>query len=109
MAASAAFRQRQRTDRHPDHSAPAQHRALVPQTPPRNAEFPSDVRASIDEATAAANALHTQSNGKHRSPKWPGKSDLYIFRTDGMSCARETVEASGCLSFGHPSSQQLLL
>ena len=78
-----------------------------------------------------------------RGDKWPGKADLFIVRTDGMSCARETVEgvlimpwltlalslllrsasarsmlaahtlawnaASGCLSFGHPSSQQLLL
>lgn len=67
------------------------------------------MRASIDQTTAAAKQHHHLHNGRSRSEKWPGKADLFVVRTDGMSCARETVEASGCLSFGHPSSQQLLL
>ncbi|BDA47453.1 NAD kinase 2, chloroplastic [Coccomyxa sp. Obi] len=40
---------------------------------------------------------------------WPKKAEIYIVRTDGMSCSRETVRASGCLSFAHPSTQQQLL
>lgn len=40
---------------------------------------------------------------------WPRKSDLYILRSDGMSCTRETVAACGSLSFSCPSSQQHLL
>lgn len=37
------------------------------------------------------------------------KAGLYIVRTDGLSCSRETVEATGCLTFAHPSTQQHLL
>ena len=39
----------------------------------------------------------------YRPRSWPAKADLYLVRTDGMSCARETVRglmrvqtAAGC-------------
>jgi len=42
--------------------------------------------------------------------EWPRKADLYIMRTDGRSCSRETVTAaSGCFSFSYPSTQQQML
>lgn len=44
-----------------------------------------------------------------RPPRWPQKSDLYILRSDGFSCQRETVTSEGSLEFEHPSSQQHLL
>ncbi|KAL4425441.1 hypothetical protein ABPG75_009457 [Micractinium tetrahymenae] len=40
---------------------------------------------------------------------WPQKSDIYILRSDGHSCTRETVQPSGNLQFACPSSQQQLL
>ncbi|KAL4446755.1 hypothetical protein ABPG77_007999 [Micractinium sp. CCAP 211/92] len=41
--------------------------------------------------------------------QWPHKSDIYILRSDGHSCTRETVLPSGNLQFACPSSQQQLL
>lgn len=41
--------------------------------------------------------------------QWPQKSELYILRSDGHSCTRETVQPSGNLQFACPSSQQQLL
>ena len=33
----------------------------------------------------------------HCRPKsWPKKAELYIVRTDGMSCSRETVRGKMC-------------
>lgn len=41
---------------------------------------------------------------------WPQKADLFVMRTDGQSCSRETVAAtSGCFSFDYPSTQQHML
>ncbi|KAL6785146.1 NADK1 [Auxenochlorella protothecoides x Auxenochlorella symbiontica] len=37
------------------------------------------------------------------------KSDVYLLRSDGLSCSREIVEANGSLSFACTSSQQHLL
>ncbi|KAK9847234.1 hypothetical protein WJX84_010809 [Apatococcus fuscideae] len=48
-------------------------------------------------------------NGAPKGNKWMKKADLYIVRTDGLSCTRETVEATGCLTFAYPSTQQHLL
>lgn len=48
------------------------------------------------------------SNGKD-SNAWEKKSDIYILRSDGFSCSRETVTPDANLKFEHPSSQQHLL
>eukprot|EP00775_Hariotina_reticulata_P010371 gene10371-10529_t len=44
-----------------------------------------------------------------RSNKWPQKSSLFLFRTDGLSCSRELVTGTGRFQFAHPSTQQHLL
>ena len=44
-----------------------------------------------------------------RSNYWDTKSDIYILRSDGFSCTRETVTSDSNLKFEHPSSQQHLL
>lgn len=44
-----------------------------------------------------------------RSDGWQKKSDIYILRSDGFSCSRETVTSDANLKFEHPSSQQHLL
>jgi NAD+ kinase len=43
------------------------------------------------------------------SNEWDAKSDIYILRSDGFSCSRETVGSDASLKFEHPSSQQHLL
>lgn len=53
--------------------------------------------------------LHPASNSSSTKLRWPQKSDLYILRSDGFSCQRETVTSEGSLEFEHPSSQQHLL
>ncbi|KAI3434837.1 hypothetical protein D9Q98_002892 [Chlorella vulgaris] len=62
--------------------------------------FPAAIAAAVcDEPSLAP-----------RSPvRWPQKSELYILRSDGYSCTRETVQPSGNLQFACPSSQQQLL
>eukprot|EP01023_Acetabularia_acetabulum_P004441 TRINITY_DN11853_c0_g1_i11.p1 TRINITY_DN11853_c0_g1~~TRINITY_DN11853_c0_g1_i11.p1 ORF type:complete len:442 (-),score=18.85 TRINITY_DN11853_c0_g1_i11:47-1177(-) len=40
---------------------------------------------------------------------WPKKSDMYLVRSDGNSCAREFVRGSGKLTFAFPSTNQHLL
>lgn len=44
-----------------------------------------------------------------RQAEWESKSDIYILRSDGFSCSRETVTSDAALKFEHPSSQQHLL
>jgi len=44
-----------------------------------------------------------------RQAHWEPKSDIYILRSDGFSCSRETVTSDAALKFEHPSSQQHLL
>ena len=44
-----------------------------------------------------------------RQAQWEPKSDIYILRSDGFSCSRETVTSDAALKFEHPSSQQHLL
>ncbi|KAK9824097.1 hypothetical protein WJX72_007721 [[Myrmecia] bisecta] len=83
--------------------------------------FPEEQRGSVQrprttvERRVGTSAIALQpskqqdvTSNAHRR-HWPKKADLYLVRTDGMSCSRETVQASGCLSFEHPSTQQHLL
>eukprot|EP00889_Picochlorum_renovo_P003756 jgi/Picre1/30786/NNA_006146.t1 len=64
--------------------------------------------------SASAGQGNTGYNGcgtclKSRAKNWEKKSDIYILRSDGFSCTRETVTSDGSLQFEHPSSQQHLL
>ena len=86
------------------------------------ATLPHHLGASAATSTYAAPEVHSVdlltnapvvSNGKQACSAgtrgWEQKSDLYLLRSDGHSCIRETVHPSGALQFAHPSSQQHLL
>ena len=64
--------------------------------------------------TSASSSSSSSSSSSARSPsvratQWESKSDIYILRSDGFSCSRETVTSDAALKFEHPSSQQHLL
>lgn len=77
---------------------------------PTRQDTPIDAYRRDVIAGRVYDSLSMDSEDDIRGPRsWPAKADLYLVRTDGMSCARETVRASGCLSFSCPSTQQHLL
>jgi NAD+ kinase len=72
----------------------------------------------VDPLQSSATRSNESSNGSKPErifdpmglKTWPRKADLFIMRTDGRSCSRETVKASsGCFSFAYPSTQQQML
>lgn len=68
-------------------------------------------RRSLDKTCRVSPQDLTSSNSHNekRPVDWEKKSDIYILRSDGFSCSRETVTSDANLKFEHPSSQQHLL
>ncbi|PRW57924.1 ATP-NAD kinase isoform B [Chlorella sorokiniana] len=66
-------------------------------------------KQSVDLADCSASCATQQRVRQRTAVQWPQKSELYLLRSDGHSCTRETVQPSGNLQFECPSSQQQLL
>ena len=68
-------------------------------------------RRSLDKTcrVSAQDIKNSHSQNGKDSRGWEKKSDIYILRSDGFSCSRETVTSDANLKFEHPSSQQHLL
>ncbi|KAI7846203.1 hypothetical protein COHA_000273 [Chlorella ohadii] len=66
-------------------------------------------KQSVDLADCGAMCATKQRARQRTAVQWPQKSELYLLRSDGHSCTRETVQPSGNLQFECPSSQQQLL
>lgn len=60
---------------------------LLPRRAPAGGRYRQGCRA--DAGLSNGNGAAQQ---EARLKDWPRKSDLYILRSDGMSCSRETVE-----------------
>lgn len=70
----------------------------------------ASIRCEAPQSNGNKPSSHAASTSERsRSANWDRKSDIYVLRSDGYSCNRETVTASGNLEFSHPSSQQHLL
>lgn len=70
---------------------------------------PDVQRAQVSECEAPC-VRPAQQSSPPPMASWPPKAELFIIRSDGERCSRETVTAdSGSLQFECPSSQQQLL